>query len=85
MRETPTHPTVWQHTHKALQCLIRMLKGSHSQPPLHSERAKARHIHVSKMLAREPRDSGLNFTPMAHGLSKPANCALSSDFLCCKR
>lgn len=61
-----------------------MLKGSDRQPPLHSERAKARHIHVSEMLAGELGDLGLNFTHMTHRLCMPANRALSSDFLVCE-
>lgn len=62
-----------------------MLKGSDRQPPLHSERAKARHIHVSEMLAGELGDLGLNFTHMTHRLCVPANRdLLSSDFLLCE-
>lgn len=56
-----------------------MLEGSDRQPPLHSERAKARHIHVSEMLAGELGGLGLNFTRMTHRL-----CAPSSDFLVCE-
>lgn len=52
--------------------------------PLHSEIAKAKHIHVSETLAGELRDLGLNFTLMTHRLCKPANCALGPDFLMCE-